>query len=67
VISVVGMGGLGKSTLVKKVYYDSDVKKHFKFRAWITVSQSFKREDLLKDMIKQLFSPDLNPRSMIGT
>ncbi|XP_052311532.1 disease resistance protein RPM1-like isoform X2 [Populus trichocarpa] len=61
VISVVGMGGLGKSTLVKKVYDDSDVKKHFKFRAWITVSQSFKREDLLKDMIQQLFRVHRKP------
>ncbi|KAJ8754399.1 hypothetical protein K2173_002850 [Erythroxylum novogranatense] len=55
IFSVVGMGGLGKSTLVKKVYDDSEVKKNFKFRAWITVSQSFKMEDLLKDMIHQLF------------
>uniref|UniRef100_A0A6N2K1C7 NB-ARC domain-containing protein n=1 Tax=Salix viminalis TaxID=40686 RepID=A0A6N2K1C7_SALVM len=55
VVSVVGMGGLGKSTLVKKVYDDPDVKKQFKFRAWITVSQSFKKEELLKDIIQQLF------------
>ncbi|CAK7324251.1 unnamed protein product [Dovyalis caffra] len=55
VVSVVGMGGLGKTTLVKRVYDDPDVKKHFKFRAWITVSQSYKTEDLLKHMIQQLF------------
>ncbi|KAJ6327077.1 hypothetical protein OIU78_014039 [Salix suchowensis] len=55
VVSVVGMGGLGKSTLVKKIYDDPDVKKQFKFRAWITVSQSFKKEELLKDIIQQLF------------
>ncbi|KAL2491512.1 Disease resistance protein RPM1 [Abeliophyllum distichum] len=42
VVSVVGMGGLGKTTLVKKVYDDSVVKKHFQNHAWITVSQSFK-------------------------
>ncbi|KAJ6703874.1 NB-ARC DOMAIN CONTAINING PROTEIN EXPRESSED [Salix viminalis] len=55
VVSVVGMGGLGKSTLVKRVYDDPDVTKHYKFRAWITVSQSYKTGDLLKHMIQQLF------------
>ncbi|CAI9764676.1 unnamed protein product [Fraxinus pennsylvanica] len=55
VVSVVGMGGLGKTTLVKKVYDDSVVKKHFQNHAWITVSQSFEVEELLKDLIQQLF------------
>ncbi|CAI9764677.1 unnamed protein product [Fraxinus pennsylvanica] len=55
VVSVVGMGGLGKTTLVKKVYDDFVVKKHFQNHAWITVSQSFEVEELLKDTIQQLF------------
>ncbi|CAL2258498.1 unnamed protein product [Prunus armeniaca] len=55
VVSVTGMGGMGKTTLVKKVYDDVKVKKHFKPRAWITVSQSFQAEDLLKDIIHELF------------
>ncbi|WCJ18812.1 Disease resistance protein RPM1 [Euphorbia peplus] len=55
VVSVVGVGGLGKSTLVKRVYDDAEVKKHFKFRAWITVSQFSTIEDLLKNLIHQLF------------
>ncbi|XP_050375616.1 disease resistance protein RPM1-like [Argentina anserina] len=56
VISVTGMGGMGKTTLVKKVYDDVEVKKHFKPRAWITVSQSFEAQDLLKDIIRKLHS-----------
>ncbi|KAG8633417.1 hypothetical protein MANES_18G102767v8 [Manihot esculenta] len=55
VVTVLGMGGLGKTTLVKKVYDDAEVKKHFDSHAWINVSQSFKIEELLKDMIYQLF------------
>jgi disease resistance protein RPM1 len=55
VVSVVGMGGLGKTTLVKKVYDDAQVKLHFKYRAWMFVSQSFKMEELLKDMLQQLY------------
>lgn len=54
VISLAGMGGLGKTTLAKQVYDDSEVKKHFAIHAWITVSGSFNMEELLKDMVQQL-------------
>ncbi|XP_058112842.1 disease resistance protein RPM1-like [Magnolia sinica] len=60
-ISVVGMGGLGKTTLVKKVYDDQRVKKCFETYAWITVSQSFKAEEQLRSMIKQFFKPKEDP------
>nr|GLL25825.1 NBS-NBS-LRR type disease resistance protein [Ipomoea trifida] len=52
--SVVGMGGLGKTTLVKKAYDDAQVTKHFQRRVWVTVSETFKIEELLKDVIKKL-------------
>ncbi|KAK4548103.1 hypothetical protein RGQ29_032813 [Quercus rubra] len=55
VFSVVGLGGLGKTTLVKKVYDNDKVAPHFDCRAWITVSQSYKMEELLRDMIKQFY------------
>ncbi|PON63354.1 NB-ARC domain, LRR domain containing protein [Parasponia andersonii] len=55
VVSVVGMGGLGKTTLVKQVYEDPRVKKRFKVHAWVTVSRSFKTKDLLKDVVQQIF------------
>ncbi|KAL5552275.1 hypothetical protein UlMin_002451 [Ulmus minor] len=54
VIAVTGMGGMGKTSLVKKVYDDMEVKKHFKTRAWITVSQSFNQEELLRSLIQNL-------------
>ncbi|PIN07646.1 Apoptotic ATPase [Handroanthus impetiginosus] len=59
VISVVGMAGLGKTTLVKKVFDDTSVNMNFDHHAWISVSESFKVENLLQDMIKRL-SKDIN-------
>ncbi|KAM3696075.1 hypothetical protein ACJW31_06G010800 [Castanea mollissima] len=55
VLSVVGIGGLGKTTLVKKVYDSDKVAPHFDCRAWIIVSQPYKMEELLRDMIKQFY------------
>ncbi|XP_044465847.1 disease resistance protein RPM1-like [Mangifera indica] len=55
VVSLAGMGGMGKTTLAKQVYDDRQVKKHFTTHAWITVTRNFKTEELLKDMLRQLF------------
>ncbi|XP_030929507.1 disease resistance protein RPM1-like [Quercus lobata] len=55
VFSVVGLGGLGKTTLVKKVYDNDKVAPHFDCHAWTTVSQSYKMEELLRDTIKQFY------------
>ncbi|PHU31010.1 hypothetical protein BC332_03103 [Capsicum chinense] len=37
IVSVVDMGGIGKSTLARMVYDDPFIKYHFSIRAWVTV------------------------------
>ncbi|THF99856.1 hypothetical protein TEA_017730 [Camellia sinensis var. sinensis] len=61
VFSVSGMGGLGKTTLVKKVFDDAVVKNRFQSHVWITVSESFKIEVLLKGIVEQLFEESKQP------
>ncbi|KAH6759347.1 hypothetical protein C2S51_019582, partial [Perilla frutescens var. frutescens] len=54
VISVVGMGGLGKTTLVKKVYDDESIKTYFDRHVWIAVSDYKDDKHFLKNLIKKL-------------
>ncbi|XP_058115159.1 disease resistance RPP8-like protein 3 [Magnolia sinica] len=51
VVSVVGMGGLGKTTLTKKIYNNTRVEKHFHSSAWISISQEYAVRDLLQNII----------------
>ncbi|CAJ2639916.1 unnamed protein product [Trifolium pratense] len=55
VVSVVGMGGQGKTTLAKKVFDSKNVIGHFDCRVWITVSQSYNVEGLLRDMLLKFY------------
>ncbi|XP_020225538.1 disease resistance protein RPM1 [Cajanus cajan] len=61
VISVVGMGGLGKTTLAKHVFDSENVKSHFDCRACITVSQTYTVRGLFIDMIKQFSKETKDP------
>ncbi|CDP18158.1 unnamed protein product [Coffea canephora] len=49
VMFVVGMGGSGKTTLAKQVF--EAVKQDFGFSAWISVSKSKKKLEILRNML----------------
>ncbi|KAK8561086.1 hypothetical protein V6N12_048162 [Hibiscus sabdariffa] len=56
VISVVGMGGLGKTTLVANTFNRQIVKQYFDCCVWITVSQQYVVTELFKSIIKGLYN-----------
>ncbi|KAG0542090.1 hypothetical protein BDA96_02G073300 [Sorghum bicolor] len=64
VISVCGMGGLGKTTLVKEIYQSQELGGLFEKRACVTIMRPFVLQEVLKSIAMQLDADSSNVEAL---
>lgn len=66
VITVWGMGGTGKTTLVKDIYQSQELSGMFEKRSCVTVMHPFSIEGLLRSLIMQLNRESSEKKNAVG-
>ncbi|XP_057792986.1 putative late blight resistance protein homolog R1B-17 [Salvia miltiorrhiza] len=51
IMPIVGMGGIGKTTLARNIYVHPLVKEHFDACSWSTISQHYNAQEILRQVL----------------
>ncbi|ONI21231.1 hypothetical protein PRUPE_2G054300 [Prunus persica] len=63
-LTIVGMGGVGKTTLARMLYNDDKVKGHFKLKAWACVSDYDDYIKITKTLLEAVTSKPCNTANL---
>ncbi|MQL87093.1 hypothetical protein Taro_019643 [Colocasia esculenta] len=56
IFPIIGLGGVGKTTIAKLIFNDQNVRKHFELMMWVCVSNDPDHVRLTKEMIEAAFA-----------
>ena len=65
-ISLVGMGGIGKMTLAQLAYNDPKVQAHFEIKVWVCVSNPFDQCKVAKEILESIEHQSPNLTTLQG-
>ncbi|XP_027337008.1 putative disease resistance protein RGA3 [Abrus precatorius] len=66
VIAIVGLGGLGKTTLAQFVYNDLEVQNFFEMQIWVCVSDNFDVKTILKKILESITGNQVEDKLSLG-
>ncbi|KAL2329838.1 hypothetical protein Fmac_017419 [Flemingia macrophylla] len=65
VVYIIGMAGIGKTTLARRIYHYNAIRRNFIALAWANISQQYKRREVWERILLGLISPSKEERAQI--